>query len=244
MTSKIEFFTEVPTAYLDKLTDVIDGHFCIATECLKDPEYYAWYKNRPRNVEVMLDNGMFEEGKPLSPAQLFDIASEIRPNIVFAPDQVGNRVKTFKMTYEFIEMCEKYHVSWNVGVIPQGESPQDIVLCHNDMIQHLDFAGPIGISFLNNRENVCNILTCNDFWSDYHKYHFLGLYNVDEIRTWPARIASMDSIKPFKAAMHGHLVEDCPRGLGKWNTQITVDDEALMYRNIAVMHKALSRRLV
>jgi hypothetical protein len=87
MLNKIKFLTEVPTAYLDVLDPVIDGHFCIASECLKDEAYYNWYIN---HSSIMLDNGMFEEGKPMEGRDLAAIADALKPKLVWAPDQVGD----------------------------------------------------------------------------------------------------------------------------------------------------------
>jgi len=243
--SKIKFYTEVPTRHLDELTPAIDGHFAIASECLKDPEYFNWYKNY--DGRIILDNGMFEEGKPLDIDTLYYIADEIRPEVVFAPDQVGDSVKTIGMTEKFIHKCFTRNAPWKVGVIPQGPTPHDVVHCHNLMVEEFEFEGPVGISFLNSRREIVKIMNKEDAWDPTHDYHFLGLYDLDEIKTWPKCVTSMDTIKPFKAAYYGHDLEVCPRGLGKWNTEMNFHEgglasERLLYRNYAKMHVALTRR--
>lgn len=243
MNDKILFATEVPTAHLDEIHPLIDWHFCIATECLKDPDYLAWYVNRPKDCKVMLDNGMFEEGAPLSPEALIDVALQIEPDIVFAPDQVGHMRKTISMTESFIRLCDAIDAKWQVGVIPQGKDATQVVHCHDRMLRELEFTGPIGISFLNDRKEVIRIMNLRGGWREDRWYHFLGMYHLDEIETWPKAVRSMDTIKPFKAAMYGHELYECPRGLGKWNTTIRMPDENkdLMRFNYQVMHKALER---
>lgn len=254
--NKILFLTEVPTAHLDELHPLIDGHFCIASECLKDPAYFEWYKNRPKNASVMLDNGMFEEGKPLSVDELFELCEAIQPNVVFAPDQVGDKVTTLEMSKEFHRKVREAKKPWNVAFIPQGANPVDIAHCYYNMASflyhdkkdHEDTTPPIiGISFLNDRPKVIAEIqreykTLAPVW-----HHFLGMYGLDEIKTWPQGVYSCDTIKPFKAAFHGYTLEDCPRGLGKWDTSMQLELEdypryTLMYRNIARMHQALTRR--
>lgn len=241
--NKILFCTEVPTAHLDEVHPLIDWHFVIATECRKDPKYLEWYANRPRDAKIMLDNGMFEEGKPLDPDELCDIALQLHPEVVFAPDQVGSMVKTLNMTGSFIDLCRQINAPWDVGVIPQGKDPWQVVMCHDRMLREFEFDGPIGISFLNDRRKVVNIMNAGNRWSPVRWYHFLGMYDVCEIPTWPKHVRSMDTIKPFKAAMHGYKLEDCPRGLGKWNTTITMPKEHndLMYENYMRMQLHLRR---
>jgi hypothetical protein len=56
----------------------------------------------------------------------------------------------------------------------------------------------------------------------------------------------MDTVKPFKAAYHGYELENCPRGLGKWNSHMVMTDGnpdgmELLYRNIASLHRHLTR---
>jgi hypothetical protein len=69
------------------------------------------------------------------------------------------------------------------------------------------------------------------------------MYNTSEIARWPSVVRTMDTVKPFKAAYFGYKVEDMPRGLGKWNTRMKLTDEqeALLYRNLAYMHRRLTR---
>lgn len=241
--SKIKFYTEIPTRHLDELSPVVDGHFVIASECLKDPDYFDWYKNCDQRM--ILDNGMFEEGHPLSPEELYKVADQIRPEIVFAPDQVGDMVHTCSMTRTFIEMCAERNAPWKVGVIPQGRDPWEVVMCHNYMASTMDFEGPIGISFLNDRREIIRMLNAHGYWTK-RPYHFLGLYDTEEIQHWPGCVTSMDTIKPFKAALYGHDLEVCPRGLGKWNTGMNFHEghlasEVQLYRNYAKMHTLLTR---
>lgn len=193
----------------------------------------------------MVDNGMFEEGKPLSPEALFDVAKELKPDVVFAPDQVGDMSETMHMTHHFIDLCRYSDATWKVGVIPQGRDAYEVVECHDRMLREMCFEGPIGISFLNDRPKIVNFMTQHKRWRESRWYHFLGMYSLSEIPTWPAGVKSMDTIKPFKAAMHGYTLEDCPRGLGKWNTRISMPEEnvPLMYENYRAMYRALRRSI-
>lgn len=249
MANKFELAMEVPTEYLDRVAGLIDWHFVIATECLKDAKYFNWYRKREPGVRIMLDNGMFEEGAPISSTKLYAIAQELQPDVVFAPDQVGDMKKTLAMTREFIDMS--INDPWHIGFIPQGDSPEQVVECFEEFIAQglfdlVNQTPVVGLSFLNDRREVVRLMQQKgyfqypDIW-----YHMLGLYSLGEIQSWPSSIRTMDTVKPFKAAYYGYEIKDCPRGLGKWDTHMVFPIESrclpLLYRNIAATHIALTK---
>lgn len=241
--NRVLFASEIPTAHLDEIHPMIDIHFVIATECIKDQAYFDWYCNRPRDAKVILDNGMFEEGKPMNTEDLISVAKAIKPEVVFAPDVVGDRYLTMAMTEEFIALSNQIGASWEVGVIPQGKDVEDIVSCYNFFIHCTKFNGPIGISFLNDRKAFVKYMSEHKYWYTHHWHHFLGMYDVYEIPTWPKCVKSMDTIKPFKAAMRGIKLDSCPRGLGIWNTSLTMPEiyKPLMIENYRRMKQILER---
>jgi len=64
----------------------------------------------------------------------------------------------------------------------------------------------------------------------------LGLCRWDEPLGWKQlEPFSMDTVKPIKAAYYGLRLEDCPRGLGKWNVDMYVKDKRLLKRNLGVL---------
>ena len=247
-TKKIELGLEIPTAHLNDLVGTIDWYFCIATECLKDPAYFQWHTTRANHTHVMLDNGMYEEGSPMAIDTLLDIVEAMEPEIVFAPDQVGDRKLTIELTEEFEHKFYERRLDANthIGVIPQGQDANDIVDCFEYFLSHgfVSPSSPVGISFLNDRHAVIRELQNRYHFNNPHIWwHFLGLYNLDEISSWPSTIRSMDTVKPIKGAAYGHDLASTPRGLGKWSTKMVVEDEALMFRNIATLHQTLTRRI-
>lgn len=242
---KIAFAMEIPVAHLEELENHIDFHFVIASECFKNEAYFNYYLNylqKPRNERklIMLDNGMYEEGHPLSPNVLFDIATSLQPDIVWAPDCYSSSSETLRLTDEFLKLSK--HGSWQTGVIPQGLNSRAVATCYENMLD-LDFDGPIGMSFLNDREEVFNILRDREALQEDIPHHNLGLYNLEEITTWPSCVKSVDTVKPFKGAINNLLMTDNLRGLGKWNTRWKLEDSLsykYLYKNLSLIHKALS----
>lgn len=249
---KIALYMEVPTAHLDDLHPLIDGHFCIASTCLKDAGYFQWYKdfsrNHPRDCNLILDNGAHEEGTPVSNTTLFNIAQEIQPNMVFAPDILEDRKETLALGKEFIALHKEYEPNWKIGLVPQGEDDEDLHRCYEEMFM-LHRANPhivscIGLSLMDNRANLINTILNHHGSLAPVDHHMLGLRNLEEIPLWPKQIVAMDTVKPFKAAHFDKKIEEDCRGLGKWNSKWKFEDSQeryLCYRNICVLHKHLSR---
>jgi hypothetical protein len=240
----ILFGMEVPTAYLEKVEPYLDIHFVIASYLLKDKVYKDYYKERVNKstTPVFLDNGMYEENKPIEGEQLLDLALELDVSTVMAPDQHPFFKETLKLSDSFLTLCVKKNFPLHrVCLIPQGETVEEVVKCWASMQYWGAF--PIGLSFLNDRREVLKqggFLIEDNRW-----YHCLGLYDLCEIRDWPPEIKSMDTIKPFKAAMQKKTMLTMKRGTGKWNTKWKLESfeqELLLYKNIRLLKEVLNWR--
>ena len=242
---KIKLYMEVPTNHLDELHPLIDGHFCIASKCLTDPRYFEWFKNRPKDSKVMLDNGTYEEGAPVSCDELIEIAKAIQPHVVFAPDILFDGYATWDLSVEFYRRSEEMGAFWKVGFIPQGTSTEDLLQSYTVMAQYLlikDKGDWLALAFGHDRLSLMAAITQQHRSLAPLPHHMLGLQNLDEIKHWPEWAVSMDTVKPLKAAWHGYQMESCPRGLGKWDPgwELSPIGMALTYRNIAVLQKHLT----
>lgn len=229
---------EVPAQLLDCVDPLIDGHFVIATELLKNEAYFDWFKaygRKPKEKRnfIMLDNGAYE-AETVSSAELIRLAGEIHADLVWAPDTLYNGPKSRMQTQEFLEMCINYPQPFQIGIIPQGGCAKELIdnyiffKMNYDKVFHW-----VGLSFKNDREDVVGFIQ--------EPVHYLGLRDLEEIKSWPSNVISMDTVKPIKAAKFGVNLENLERGLGIWDSHMTLEDPALMYRNIAKLHAALTR---
>lgn len=240
---KIALFMEVPTAHLDDLSLVLDGHFVIASRCLSHPEYLKWYEQNAGKVRVMLDNGTHEDRKPVSVLELYTLAERVQPDVVFAPDILYDADETLRLSHQFMDLSDRHNAPWQVAIVPQGKDLNSLLRCYEEAWDLLQGDGLIGLSLMDNRsefvdgiiEKYGGLLNC--------PHHMLGLRTLTEIPDWPEGIVSMDTVKPLKAAYHRLNLEDCPRGLGVWDTSWKLDDAQMgrCYRNIARLHQALTR---
>lgn len=239
--SSILFGMEVPTRYLDYVEPLLDLHFVIATYLVSNKDYYTYYTQLETRKTIILDNGMYEEGTPMSGQLLLTLAREINADYVIAPDQHPDKEETVRLTDQFLNLCEKSHFdNKKVILVPQGENVDEVLDCWNKFQYWGEF--PIALSFLNDRPTILKEgynLFQEDRW-----YHNLGLYNICEIVDWPKQIKSMDTVKPFKAALHNKSMLNMERGLGKWHPEQTLPSyrhEQLLADNIQQLKEVLKR---
>lgn len=239
----MKFTTEIPTKYLSTLEPYIEMHFVIATYLEKDPDYAFFFQKKVKRP-IILDNGMFEMGYPMQPEHLVEWAEKLHPELVFAPDQHPNREETLRLSYAFIKLCEGRNVpKETIGLIPQGKDPEEVCECWKEMQSWGDY--PIGLSFLNDRPKVIELGLEQKLFEPKRWYHMLGLYNLMDIFTWPAQyIKSMDTIKPFKAALRNESILKGTRGGGKWNTTMQLQNKLqmeLLMTNIQILKTTLKQ---
>ena len=236
--SKVYLSMEVPVQLLDLVDPLIDGHFVIATELLKNQEYWDWYKaygRRPREQRnfVMLDNGAYE-AEAVSPECLHELANSIQADLVWAPDTLHDGDKSYRQTEDFLSYVGR-EVPYQVGIIPQGKTADEIINNYLKLEEHYEGAFTwVGLSFKNPRAKVVKFIKDRPI-------HYLGLCSLDEIKTWPDNVISMDTVKPIKAAYYCDYIEEMQRGLGIWNASMEVSRLDLVYRNIARLHAALTK---
>lgn len=226
-----KMYLECPSHILPEVDKVIDGHFIIASELERNEEYQNFFLEGRNISPVMLDNGMYETGQPLSWKELKKWVFKIHPNIVFAPDYFCEGEKTFfswLKAYEDLGTC--------VGFIPHGKDPNEIVYWIG---RCLEVYGQtvIGLTFQHNRPKVLKLIRQRGFHLFNSKWHALGLCSWKEHWELPSWISSYDTVKPLKAAYHGMKVEELPRGIGKWSSKMKIQRMDLVFRNIAAMRR-------
>jgi len=84
----------VPPAHL-YLSDLGDYDFCLAHLALKDANYKQFFIDRKKQGRtVYMDNGVWERGVPIESEQMIELALEIQPDYVYAPDYMNDMYKT------------------------------------------------------------------------------------------------------------------------------------------------------
>lgn len=216
---EIKFCLEVPIPLLDKLNVHLDLHMAIAHLVLEDKTYQQYYKAQVANGRtVILDNSTFEKGEPLPMENIIQAAKDLcwehlRP-ILIAPDFPGDKTKTLDASFAFLREAQRN--GFKCGACAQGNDVDDVIDCYRELIK-APFE-PLCFTFMSPRYHV--LLDQPMIYNRWH--HLFGTYGLDEIRWLRTFIPfpqclSLDTVKPFKAALYEHSLKSLPRGLGKWD---------------------------
>jgi len=243
----MEYGLEVPIPHLEQTTDWVSLHFSIATTCRAYEEYKKYYKKQAEHCwlgssdkKVMLDNGAYEvhandkEGvtlPPMTSIELFELALEINPQIVMAPDVLFDKRQSEHLSNEFLDLCKKESVPWQIGYIPQGDSVGEIAQSANRYGHRFDL---IALSFLNPREYVIPHI-----WELLKRkpLHMLGVRDMEEMSMWPRITSSYDTSKPLKAANLNKEIMNLQRGEGLLLPTTEIDNMLLAMCNIQTMKR-------
>jgi len=120
------------------LAQVYDENFAYA-------EHYLL--SRRRGTFTILDNGAAEAGRSISPQRLFEIALELGPHVVVAPDVIYNAQETTELTLYFLNDYSKYLLYRGISVmaVPQGKDLTEWLECFK-FFYHLLPVSWIGVS--------------------------------------------------------------------------------------------------
>jgi hypothetical protein len=206
----INFAMEIPIANLKDFAPLEDFHFCIASTAAAHGEYRDYYRWLAQRSFVMLDNGAYEDHaggySAVTADELWSLANYIKPNVVWAPDLMFDKVATEQLSLDFKMLCERRGRSWQIGFIPQGVDAKDIITSYTSYYHYFEW---IGLSFLNPRQEVMDGLGSLSY---QRPLHMLGLVELRDIVKWPGSVISMDTSKPIKAAIQGVTLEKLVRG--------------------------------
>jgi len=211
----IKFCPIVPVSMLDYCDEF--QQVMVLAQLYRDNATYRKYylDQRSRWDYMVLDNGE-AEGAQISSQELYDIAAELIPTVVIAPDTFRNRKETLRKTVEFIT---KYHyLLEQIGVdimgVPQGETPHDF-LASFAALQSLSEVNWLGVNKL-----VPPCRTEYLAFDEYHIFencrknvHLLGLSNPVEgyfARQYPC-IQYIDSAIPIN---YGYQLKELPFDFG------------------------------
>lgn len=150
----------VPPNHLS-LSDYSDYDFCLAHLALRDDRYKQFFITRKvQGRTVYMDNGVWERGVPIEADQMIELALEMQPDFIYAPDYMNDMYKTLATIESFGEKVAKISdfTSKIIGVA-QGHTLGDWFAC----VVHLDKLP----------ENFCHTIAINTLFLE-------GLYESDK----------------------------------------------------------------
>ncbi len=208
-----------PTSLLDWLQSQfqLTFHLVLTKRCLEDVAYMAFYRKRRLEGDfLILDNSAAEVKAAIEGSSMMDVAKELCPSIVVAPDVIYNKNETLKRTEGFLKKYwfDLKDLDIKVMAVPQGGSSEEWYDCYQKFNSdpHIDW---LGISMFytpkfNQRLEVLKLIA-----STVHKpCHLLGLwdnpYDLLGERKFDF-VKSVDTAKPIEFALEGLTLADWAR---------------------------------
>jgi hypothetical protein len=243
----IKLALEIPTVYLDVFTYITDLDFVLAHRVLEDEAYARWFERRPDGRELILDNSVHELGHPMSGEDLGKAAARCRADRVIAPDCLGEPGQNVSW---FAETVESLGGFYDVTGVLCGRNPTERhsilnIFAANSKMLCLPFREP-RLEWFREQEDV--------IVRNFTHVHLLGVSTLEELWEFSKvaerhlkTVFSVDTAKPFKAALEGRRLDDGTslRGLPTSSKDLLglsdLSDEtlALVHKNIEILRTYL-----
>lgn len=129
-TNRLLLGLESPNSISKMILPLGDFNFALTKEVLNHPELVDYY--RKSNKYCILDNSTNEELKPCSLKEISVASGLINPDLIVAPDYLGDSKKTLGILRNTIDLFGR------TGVLPvlQGSSFEEIISCAESIRNH------------------------------------------------------------------------------------------------------------
>ena len=191
---------ELPIKYLEKYSQYFDFDFVIASTCVDYPEYFEYFKKTKRFM--ILDNGAFETGQAIDDKKYYEIAMELKPDILILPDVKNDHKRSIQRASTFLKEAWKNNPIPGVnlmGVLP-GHSEEQV------MDEYLLYTKHLGVTLFGfpYTPGVNRYLFLKKH-PEIKDVHILGLPVLSEVLALNLlpNVKSIDSSLPVKCAVDG-----------------------------------------
>lgn len=230
MTStKVYYACECPTAHIKLTQQHTDFDFVIAHHVLEDNEYAATYMKRNIGRILILDNGFFELGAPLSNTQILEAAVKVNADFIVPPDHMGDFIRTKQLLKDFIKIKGKY----KIAPVVVGSNPGELARCY-DYYTNTPEVDMYCLAFGTERAAALKMVRTID---KNKPHHLLGFSTLKEFRScldiMQLPSVSLDTSKPVNAAYAGKIIKDLGRRSYVRPALDAKIDEKLLVKNIA-----------
>jgi len=197
-------------------------HLVIAPYLLENPDILEFYRLLiTKGADVILDNGVYETGKPMDLDDYFKVIRKLKPTQVVAPDVWGDWQNTVLRVDEFFGRVEKERLETKFEMmgVPHGNNIEEWMKCYYDIIPMCDVIG-LSVGEWDDKLSIIRPFFAMNLDSrfDHVPIHLLGLWNADELQSYITsvddagnvvkhpRIRSVDTSMPFKLAMRNKSI--------------------------------------
>lgn len=256
----MKFFCIPPTKHLG-IMNCGDGDFVLCHHYVENPDYRDFFLTGRFEYEAsggrftILDNGAAEHSL-VTMSTLLDVAAELEPDEVIAPDVLFNKNQTLENLNLFVnEMIQRDLIKkTNIFACPQGSTKQEWLECYQAMLEN-PYVSTIGLSKIavpkcwNNATGDEMIgLSRNQCVAELHQrnmltkpLHLLGMGEFTEfayyIENNIPNIRSSDSCYTILAALNGidfttGNVQRIPTDNEYFSRDVTLEEEILSMKNM------------
>lgn len=253
-----------PILHLEDFSSLGDIDMALTHLVLKNQLYSSYFvKQILKNNYVILDNSVFELGRPMKDKHIIKAVKIIRASEVVAPDFFGKGQKTVAYCKSFIKVLKtnKMFDEFKIQAVAHGKDLKDWVECYNTLasMDNVDVIGvPFGIMFnvpwakkfstrtkqmAENRFKLIKYLVENCIINKEKEHHCMGvsdgkeLYELNKLGV----IRSNDSSSAVAHGMHGIVYTmdglPCEKIKSKLNFYAKIPEERFkdIYYNIKVL---------
>ena len=224
----------------------------LAHDVVRFPDEYAKLVQWMNDAHIIVDNGVIENGVPVSLEVLLQAAEIVSANVVVAPDMLYDMLGTMELCLEAVPQIQD--AGYEVMLVPQGANWQEVCKCVDSMVnvfQSLSERVHWGVprwmaNEFGSRQGILNYL--NNYARGDHpmSIHLLGMSRdlQDDLRCCQTvGVTGIDSANPLVLGWNNVImnvgVTHMDRGL-YWEQCMYLHDT--MAHNVQWMNDALCNR--
>ena len=220
---KIDVSIIAPTRYLEAFASQTPStiHYTAAQRILNDDDYLRFYKDEAeRGARVIVDNGVFDLGQSLDPADLVRAAKAVHAAEIVLPDIIHNGAETMRSSDAGARAIHRISTAFELCAVVQGASDNEWLRCHEHFSKAsyvssvalpapMSSSRPRGIAF--NRAVATEYLDTSGLANPALTYRLLGLSNSGHLELSAQRrfpwIRSVDCSSPVTLGADGRAIQ-------------------------------------
>jgi len=196
---------ECPASLLEQVQPLADFDFILAHLVLSDSAYADFYRGSTRTK--ILDNSVNELLEPLSLDQLKRAAEVVHPDLVVAPDYLGDSEKTISALDRAINVFGK----GKVLPVVQGSTLREALDCSDYLHSELFTSVAVPYDITSRRTDSLEVLAAGrqavvmGLESSFSTIHLLGLTCLEELEAYRSsrKVVSIDTGSPVLHGLRG-----------------------------------------
>ena len=240
---------ECPTTLLNEIQPLADFDWILTHLVLSDEAYANFYKSSKRFK--VLDNSVNENLEPCTLEDIKDASDIVNPDLIVAPDFLGESEKTMESIKEALKLFPKK----SVLPVLQGKDPLEALSMAKQLVE-MDFSLiSVPYDICSSRSDTLNFMAMGRLEvidtlrlaGINTKIHLLGVTTLEELSLYDkdTRVVSVDTGSPIVNGLRGikyfrdTLLDKTTSSMDRMS-QGDPEDLTTAYYNIAMLRRILN----